>query len=94
MNIKTINLDNQLYKIICTETFYKPLILALWKILSTDDKNSIILNNKNDDKIIVLNDIFKFFIYKIKNVDIENDCLCGQSIFHNKFICHINTLKE
>ena len=94
MNIKLINLDNQVHKIICTGTFYKPLILALWKILSIDDKNSITFNNKNDDKIILLNDIFKFFIYKIKNVDVENNCLCGQDIFHNKFIYHINTLKE
>ena len=66
----------------------------MWKILSIDDTNSITFNNKNDDKIILLNDIFKFFIYKIKNVDVENNCLCGQEIFHNNFIYHINTLNE
>ena len=53
---QNIYLDNQKFKIIYKILFYIPLIIALWNLLSENEKQSLIFNNNNDQKIINLND--------------------------------------
>ena len=101
MNIKNINLDNQIFKIIFKTLFYRPLIIALWNLLSENEKQSLIFNNNSDQKIINLNDIFNLFSYNFidslnfcKDPNLLYKCICGKSIEYLHIIKHIKTSNQ